>query len=67
MDTDFSCPPPVPAPMPGGRDPRAVDARGPPAGQRVPMSSGMPGPAPHSMQAAAPPSSRQVQHSAALV
>ncbi|XP_048087463.1 cleavage stimulation factor subunit 2 isoform X2 [Alosa alosa] len=46
------------APMPGGRDPRAVDARGPVAGQRVPMSSGMPGQVPHSMQATAPPTSR---------
>jgi len=50
----------APMPVPGGRDPRAVDARGPPvSGQRVPMSGGMPGPVPHSMQPAAPPASRQ--------
>lgn len=32
-----------------GRDPRAMDARGPVTGQRVPMAGAMPGPIPHSM------------------
>ncbi|KAM6953519.1 cleavage stimulation factor subunit 2 isoform 2-T2 [Aplochiton taeniatus] len=41
-----------------GRDPRAVDTRGPVAGQRVPMAGGIPGPVPHSMGSSAPPSAR---------
>lgn len=42
-----------------GRDPRAMDARGPVAGQRVPMAGGgMPGPGPHNMAANAPPPAR---------
>ncbi|XP_026878390.1 cleavage stimulation factor subunit 2 isoform X3 [Electrophorus electricus] len=44
-------------PIPQGRDPRAVDARGPVAGQRVPVASGMQGP-PHAMGTSAPPSAR---------
>ncbi|XP_029020570.1 cleavage stimulation factor subunit 2 isoform X2 [Betta splendens] len=32
-----------------GRDPRAMDARGPVVGQRVPMAGAMPGPMPHGM------------------
>ncbi|KAL4631624.1 cleavage stimulation factor subunit 2 isoform X2 [Arapaima gigas] len=51
------------APIPGGRDPRAVEARGldgrgPVSGQRVPMTTGMQGPVPHGMGAGAPPPSR---------
>ncbi|KAK0148920.1 Cleavage stimulation factor subunit 2 [Merluccius polli] len=42
-----------------GRDPRAMDARGPVAGQRVPMAGGgMPGPGTHNMAANAPPPAR---------
>lgn len=41
-----------------GRDPRAMDTRGPVAAQRVPMATGMPGPAPHSMAPNAPPPAR---------
>ncbi|XP_077433310.1 cleavage stimulation factor subunit 2 isoform X1 [Vanacampus margaritifer] len=37
-----------------GRDPRAMDARGPVAGQRVPMAGGMQGPIPHNMGPNAP-------------
>ncbi len=43
-----------------GRDPRAMDARGPVAGQRVPMAAGMPGPVPHNMGPNAPPPARPV-------
>lgn len=43
-----------------GRDPRAMDARGPVTGQRVPMATGMPGPVPHSMGPNAPPPARPV-------
>ncbi|CAB1337169.1 unnamed protein product, partial [Coregonus sp. 'balchen'] len=41
-----------------GRDPRAVDTRGPVSGQRVPMAQGMQGPPPHSMNPNAPPPAR---------
>ncbi|XP_017263493.1 cleavage stimulation factor subunit 2 [Kryptolebias marmoratus] len=41
-----------------GRDPRAMDARGPVTGQRVAMVTGMPGPIPHSMGPNAPPPAR---------
>ncbi|XP_026186456.1 cleavage stimulation factor subunit 2 isoform X1 [Mastacembelus armatus] len=41
-----------------GRDPRAMDARGPVTGQRVPMTGSMQGPIPHSMGPNAPPPSR---------
>uniref|UniRef100_A0A8C8C4P4 RRM domain-containing protein n=1 Tax=Oncorhynchus tshawytscha TaxID=74940 RepID=A0A8C8C4P4_ONCTS len=41
-----------------GRDPRAVDTRGPVSGQRVPMAQGMQGPPPHSMNPNAPPTAR---------
>ncbi|XP_075337817.1 cleavage stimulation factor subunit 2 isoform X1 [Odontesthes bonariensis] len=41
-----------------GRDPRAMDARGPVAGQRVPMAAAMQGPVPHSMGPNAPPPAR---------
>ncbi|XP_029296859.1 cleavage stimulation factor subunit 2 isoform X1 [Cottoperca gobio] len=41
-----------------GRDPRAMDTRGPVASQRVPMAAGMPGPVPHSMAPNAPPPAR---------
>ncbi|XP_031653918.1 cleavage stimulation factor subunit 2 isoform X1 [Oncorhynchus kisutch] len=41
-----------------GRDPRAVDTRGPVSGQRVPISQGMQGPPPHSMNPNAPPTAR---------
>uniref|UniRef100_A0A8C9TSY0 Cleavage stimulation factor, 3' pre-RNA, subunit 2 n=1 Tax=Scleropages formosus TaxID=113540 RepID=A0A8C9TSY0_SCLFO len=51
------------APMPGGRDPRAVEARGldgrgPVSSQRVPMATGMQGPMPHGMGGGAPPPAR---------
>ncbi|XP_023653616.1 cleavage stimulation factor subunit 2 isoform X1 [Paramormyrops kingsleyae] len=51
------------APIPGGRDPRAVEARGldgrgPVSAQRVPMATGMQGPVPHGMGAGAPPPTR---------
>ncbi|XP_029368454.1 cleavage stimulation factor subunit 2 [Echeneis naucrates] len=41
-----------------GRDPRAMDARGPVTAQRVPMAGGMQGPVPHSMGPNAPPPAR---------
>ncbi|KAK6298380.1 hypothetical protein J4Q44_G00314350 [Coregonus suidteri] len=41
-----------------GRDPRAVDPRGPASGQRVPNAQGMQGPAPHSMNPNATPPAR---------
>ncbi|XP_068182304.1 cleavage stimulation factor subunit 2 [Antennarius striatus] len=41
-----------------GRDPRAMDARGPVSGQRVPMTAGMPGPVPHNMGPNAVPAAR---------
>ncbi|KTG08077.1 hypothetical protein cypCar_00032272 [Cyprinus carpio] len=43
---------------PRGRDPRAVDARGPISGQRVPVAGGMQGPPPHGMGQSAPPAAR---------
>lgn len=46
-----------------GRDPRAMDARGPVTAQRVPMVAGMPGPVPHSMGSNAPPPARPVKPS----
>ena len=45
-----------------GRDPRGMDARGPVAGQRVPMAAGMPGPVPHNMGPNAPPPARPVKN-----
>lgn len=47
--------------LPAGRDPRAMDTRGPVAAQRVPMAAGMPGVVPHSMGPNAPPSARPVK------
>lgn len=47
--------------IPQGRDPRAVDARGPIAGQRVPVAGGMQGPPPHGMGQSAPPAVRPVR------
>lgn len=44
-----------------GRDPRAVDARGPISGQRVPVAGGMQGPPPHGMGQSAPPAARPVR------
>jgi len=44
-----------------GRDPRAVDARGPISGQRVPVAGGMQGPPPHGMGQSAPPAVRPVR------
>nr|XP_023848190.1 cleavage stimulation factor subunit 2 isoform X4 [Salvelinus alpinus] len=41
-----------------GRDPRAVDPRGPVSGQRVPTAQGMQGPPPHTMNTNAPPPAR---------
>ncbi|KAM4622200.1 cleavage stimulation factor subunit 2 isoform 1-T2 [Polymixia lowei] len=41
-----------------GRDPRAMDARGPVSGQRVPMTGGMQGPVAHNMVPNAPPAAR---------
>ncbi|XP_061581625.1 cleavage stimulation factor subunit 2 isoform X1 [Cololabis saira] len=41
-----------------GRDPRAMDARGPVTGQRVPMAAGMQGPVPHNMGPNAPAPAR---------
>ncbi|XP_068571167.1 cleavage stimulation factor subunit 2 isoform X2 [Cebidichthys violaceus] len=41
-----------------GRDPRAMDARGPVTGQRVPMATGMQVSVPHSMGPNAPPPAR---------
>ncbi|KAM9741763.1 cleavage stimulation factor subunit 2 isoform 2-T2 [Menidia menidia] len=41
-----------------GRDPRAMDARGPVTGQRVPMAAPMQGPVPHGMGPNAPPPAR---------
>lgn len=43
-----------------GRDPRAMDARGPVTAQRVPMAGGMQGPVPHSMGPNVPPPARPV-------
>ncbi|XP_015244560.1 PREDICTED: cleavage stimulation factor subunit 2 isoform X2 [Cyprinodon variegatus] len=43
---------------PRGRDPRAMDARGPVTGQRVPIVPGMQGPVPHTMGPNAPPPAR---------
>uniref|UniRef100_A0A8C6TDX5 Cleavage stimulation factor subunit 2 tau variant n=1 Tax=Neogobius melanostomus TaxID=47308 RepID=A0A8C6TDX5_9GOBI len=47
-----------------GRDPRAMDARGPVGNQRVPMAGGMPGPVPHNMGPGAPPVVRPVRAAA---
>ncbi|XP_029702971.1 cleavage stimulation factor subunit 2 isoform X2 [Takifugu rubripes] len=41
-----------------GRDPRAMDTRGPVTAQRVPMAAGMPGAIPHGMGPNAPPAAR---------
>ncbi|XP_005722991.2 cleavage stimulation factor subunit 2 isoform X2 [Pundamilia nyererei] len=41
-----------------GRDPRAMDARVPVTGQRVPIAPGMQGPVPHAMGPNAPPPAR---------
>ncbi|XP_041846753.1 cleavage stimulation factor subunit 2 isoform X2 [Melanotaenia boesemani] len=41
-----------------GRDPRAMDARGPVTGQRVPMATAMQGPVPHGMGSNATPPAR---------
>ncbi|XP_029917798.1 cleavage stimulation factor subunit 2 [Myripristis murdjan] len=41
-----------------GRDPRAMDARGPVSGQRVPIAGGMQGPVPHNIGPNAPPPAR---------
>ncbi|KAM4585933.1 cleavage stimulation factor subunit 2 isoform 1-T1 [Fundulus diaphanus] len=43
---------------PRGRDPRAMDTRGPVAGQRVAVVPGMQGPVPHTMGPNAPPPAR---------
>ncbi|XP_038145479.1 cleavage stimulation factor subunit 2 isoform X2 [Cyprinodon tularosa] len=43
---------------PRGRDPRAMDTRGPVTGQRVPIVPGMQGPVPHTMGPNAPPPAR---------
>uniref|UniRef100_A0A3Q2UK73 Cleavage stimulation factor, 3' pre-RNA, subunit 2 n=1 Tax=Fundulus heteroclitus TaxID=8078 RepID=A0A3Q2UK73_FUNHE len=43
---------------PRGRDPRAMDTRGPVAGQRVAIVPGMQGPVPHTMGPNAPPPAR---------
>ena len=43
-----------------GRDPRAMDTRGPVAAQRVPMAGAMQGPPSHSMGPNAPPPARPV-------
>uniref|UniRef100_A0A672JDZ8 Cleavage stimulation factor, 3' pre-RNA, subunit 2 n=1 Tax=Salarias fasciatus TaxID=181472 RepID=A0A672JDZ8_SALFA len=56
-----------------GRDPRAMDARGPVAVQRVPIAAGMPGPVPHNLGPNANPAARpgqvstQDQEKAALI
>lgn len=50
-----------------GRDPRAMDTRGPVVGQRVPMVTGMSGPIPHNMGPNVPPPARQVPAAAASV
>lgn len=47
--------------IPLGRDPRAVDTRGPISGQRVPVAGGMQGPPPHGMGQTAPPTARPVR------
>lgn len=47
------------APIPPGRDPRAVETRGPVAGQRVPVAGGMQGAPSHAMPSN-PPSARPV-------
>lgn len=44
-----------------GRDPRAMDARVPVTGQRVPIAPGMQGPVPHTMGPNAPPPARPVR------
>lgn len=44
-----------------GRDPRAMDARVPVTGQRVPIAPGMQGPVPHAMGPNAPPPARPVR------
>lgn len=44
-----------------GRDPRAMDTRGPVTAQRVPMAAGMPGAVPHGMGPNAPPNARPVR------
>uniref|UniRef100_W5NDW7 Cleavage stimulation factor, 3' pre-RNA, subunit 2 n=1 Tax=Lepisosteus oculatus TaxID=7918 RepID=W5NDW7_LEPOC len=56
------------APIAGGRDPRAVEARslearGPVPAQRVPMATGIQGPVPHTMGANVPQPQRQVHPS----
>lgn len=48
------------APIPPGRDPRAVETRGPVAGQRVPVAGGMQGAPSHAIPSNAPPSARPV-------
>lgn len=47
--------------LPAGRDPRAMDTRGPVTAQRVPMAAGMPGAVPHGMGPNAPPPARPVK------
>lgn len=47
--------------LPAGRDPRAMDTRGPVTAQRVPMAAGMPGAIPHGMGPNAPPPARPVK------
>lgn len=49
-----------------GRDPRAMDARGPVTGQRVPMAAGMQGPVPHNMGPNAPAPARPVRASSGV-
>lgn len=51
----------LPLSPPAGRDPRAMDARGPVQAQRVPMAAGMQGPVPHGMGSNAPPPTRPVK------
>lgn len=50
----------VKAAIPPGRDPRAVETRGPVAGQRVPVAGGMQGAPSHAMPSNAPQSARPV-------
>lgn len=51
---------PPKAAIPPGRDPRAVETRGPVAGQRVPVAGGMQGGPSHAMPSNTPPSARPV-------
>lgn len=53
--------------FPAGRDPRAMDTRGPVTAQRVPMAAGMPGAIPHGMGPNAPPPARPVKQHQMLV